>query len=64
MNHKVDGVVLAPLGQIWKCLACGKVSRSQYGFDSERRNVASPGWGASCVLNSVLIEDLDDEGVT
>jgi hypothetical protein len=38
----------------WVCGACGKQSRSRYGFDAKENNVASPGWDEACVLNAVL----------
>lgn len=59
------GTDLVPEGQIWICGACGKKSRTLYGFvndgtahgsdfapDGER--VAERGWDESCMLNAVL----------
>ena len=52
------GTTLAPAGQVWVCLACGKRSRTKYGFDADdvRQNI-DPGWDESCMLNSVLCHD-------
>lgn len=44
----------APEGQVWVCGACGKTSRTRYGFDATNVRVASPGWDESCMLNAVL----------
>ncbi len=61
----LKGTDLAATGQVWVCGACGKTSRTRYGFiddgtgrgadytpDGER--VAAPGWDESCMLNAVL----------
>lgn len=53
----MDGTELAPEGQAWVCLACGKTSRSRFGLDKGNKNVAMKGWDASCVLNSQLIQE-------
>lgn len=42
--------IIAPEGEVWVCLACGKMSRDKYGFDPITR-----GWDESCMLNSALI---------
>lgn len=49
-----DGTTLAPEGYIWICLACGKTSKSKYGFDQDHKPVAMRGWDVSCSLNSQL----------
>lgn len=36
-------------GQVWVCLACGKMSQDRYG-----ELKISPGWDESCMLNSKL----------
>lgn len=41
---------IAPIGKIWMCMACGKVSKDLYGD-------TTPWWDASCVLNSVLVDE-------
>ena len=46
-------------GNVFVCLACGKRSRSRYGFQPvgegllrrEVRDSISPGWDESCMLN-------------
>jgi hypothetical protein len=48
------GTDLAPDDQVWVCSACGKTSRSKYGFDAMNRQCADRGWDESCMLNSVL----------
>jgi hypothetical protein len=40
---------IAPEGQVFVCLACGKRSRDKYGD-----KVIDRGWDVSCVLNSKL----------
>ena len=62
-----DGTTPAPEGQVWICGACGKKSRTMYGFDAENKSTAiDRGWDESCMLNAVLCySDLraDDKGV-
>lgn len=53
MNN--DGTTLAPEGHLWVCLACGKTSKTRFGFDESNARVAMRGWDASCVMNSELI---------
>lgn len=61
----MKGTDLAPPGQVWRCAACGKRSRTRYGFvdDGTTRGsdylpdgtrVADPGWDESCMLNARL----------
>lgn len=52
-----DGTTLAPEGHIWVCLACGKTSKTQFGFDKDNQNVAMQGWDESCMLNARLIPE-------
>jgi len=53
-----DGMTPAPKGTIWICGACGKRSRTRFGFDKEgRRASVSAGWDESCMLNAVLCHD-------
>ena len=40
---------VAPDGQIFVCVACGKWSKDRYGDQKIDR-----GWDVSCVMNSVL----------
>lgn len=62
------GTTLAPTGQVWVCGACGKRSRTRYGFvdDGTLRGgdylpdgsrVADSGWDESCMLNASLVAD-------
>lgn len=58
---ELKGTELAPEGQIWVCAACGKTSRTKYGFlengartDEKGQCVSSYGWDESCMMNSVL----------
>lgn len=53
------GTELAPEGQVWVCFACGKTSRTHFGFDEHNKNVADAGWDGSCMLNSELIPEAD-----
>ncbi len=63
----MKGTDLAPEGKVWVCRACGKTSRTQFGFvdDGTSRGgdylpdgsrVAVPGWDESCMLNAELRE--------
>ena len=52
-----EGVALAPEGKTWVCQACGKTSRSRYGFDAAEKSVAMGGWDESCMLNCSLFDD-------
>lgn len=56
-----EGTALCSEGTIWVCGACGRQSKTRYGFlvggstalpDGTR--IASQGWDASCMLNAVL----------
>lgn len=40
---------IAPEGQIFVCVACGKRSKDSYGYQK-----IDQGWDESCMLNSVL----------
>lgn len=42
----------APVGHIWKCMACGKTAEDQYGYFGKN----SAGWDESCVLNCVAVK--------
>lgn len=42
----------APAGQVFVCVACGKLSRDRYGY----RKI-SPGWDESCMLNSEMFSE-------
>jgi hypothetical protein len=59
----MKGTELAPEGKLWVCMACGKVSRTRYGFlegDAQRMpdgtRVASRGWDESCMMNAELVD--------
>lgn len=43
-------------GSMWRCAACGKVSKDRYGL--EKTDLDSPGWDESCMLNAVLIDSV------
>lgn len=49
-----DGTTPAPDDQVWVCRACGKTSRTQYGFDANNQDCSDRGWDESCMLNAVL----------
>ena len=55
----LNGTDLAPEGHIYVCAACGKTSKSRYGFDDHDRSVASHGWDESCMLNCALFREAD-----
>jgi hypothetical protein len=50
----LEGTVEAPDNMVWVCGACGKTSRTRYGFDKQNKNVCDRGWDASCMCNAVL----------
>ncbi len=52
-----EGTAVAPEGQTWVCQACGKTSRSRYGFDAANKSVAMRGWDEICMMNASLFED-------
>ena len=52
---------IAPEGFVWVCGACGKRSKTKYGFDNNNaRTNIDYGWDESCMMNAVLceVEDL------
>lgn len=54
----MKGTDRTPDGQVWICYACGKKSRTRYGFDATgARASISPGWDESCMMNAVLVYD-------
>lgn len=48
---------MAPDGQVYVCGACGKISRTRYGFDDDDKNVCQPGWDESCMLHAILCHE-------
>lgn len=52
--EKSVGNKVAPVGQVYVCLACGKRSRDKYGNQS-----ISYGWDASCMLNCDVFNEED-----
>lgn len=42
----------APLGSLWVCMMCGKISDNKYWI----REAGSHGWDGSCMMNSRLFE--------
>jgi hypothetical protein len=56
-------VALANLAEVWVCLACGKLSRTQTGFD---RQAIHYGWDSSCFSHAVRVRTarliLDERG--
>lgn len=58
---------IAPEGKMFQCMACGKVSKTRYGFYSDGSGrglntmpdgtaVATRGWDESCMLNCELVD--------
>ncbi len=72
---KVKGTDLAPDGQVWVCGACGKRSRTRYGFVSrtptpdnpytwtnflpDGSRVSAGGYDESCMMHAVLCYDTE-----
>lgn len=60
-NEARHGTTLAPEGQVWVCGACGKRSRTRYGWDAEGKNAfVDHGWDVSCAMHAVLCHDTVD----
>lgn len=55
----MDGTKLAPEGQTWVCLACGKTSRTRNGWDESGKRVSSYGYDESCMLHAKLFLKTD-----
>lgn len=53
-KYQENGTLEAPDNMVWVCGACGKTSRTRYGFDADNKNVCDRGWDASCMANAVL----------
>lgn len=52
------GTDMPPQGTIFICAACGKRSRTRFGFDGQNLRVGpSQGWDESCMLNAVLVQE-------
>ena len=51
-----EGTAVVPTSLLWVCGACGKRSRTRYGFDKDNRRVCDWGWDESCMLNAVLCD--------
>lgn len=48
-DPRYEGNYVAPEGQIWRCGACGRLSRDRYG-----NQALSASWDESCFMNAVL----------
>jgi hypothetical protein len=52
---------IAPKGELYVCLMCGKISKDKYGNEAINR-----GWDVSCMLNCALVKEthihLDPDG--
>jgi hypothetical protein len=46
-NAAFEAGCIAPEGSMWRCLACGRISKNRMGGDTT-------GWDESCFLNSEL----------
>lgn len=55
-----DGTELCPDGTRWVCGACGKTSRTRYGWTHPggdklvTERACDDGWDSSCMMNAVL----------
>lgn len=56
MAEPNEGTKLCAEDDIWVCGACGKTSRTQYGFDEANVSTAMRGWDESCMLNAILVK--------
>jgi len=59
MPVPMSGTTPASDDKEWVCTVCRKKSRTQYGFDSTGKSVASEGWDESCMLNAVLVDKVE-----
>jgi len=55
VKSEFEGTTPAPDGWEWICRACGKRSRTRYGFTANDQRCAEPGWDEACMLNSELV---------
>jgi hypothetical protein len=53
--EKLDTKLIAPEGQVWLCMSCGKIAKYRYGYVPGYP--CSRGWDESCVLNSDLVAE-------
>jgi hypothetical protein len=49
-----SGTTEVPDNMVWVCRACGRTSRTRYGFNENRERVCDRGYDESCMVNSVL----------
>jgi len=56
---KLKGTDIAPDDCVFVCFACGKISRSRYGFDINNKKVCMFGWDESCMMNCDLFKKTD-----
>jgi hypothetical protein len=56
------GTIPCSEDETWICMACGKKSRTKYGFDENNISCCDHGWDVSCAMNAELIkkEELKD----
>ena len=59
-NTLPSGTELAPHGKVWVCQACGKRSRTRYGFDTKKNRVCDHGWDESCMMNCELVTNVNE----
>lgn len=52
----VKGTIKCADDETWICMACGKMSRTKYGFDEDGKNCCDHRWDVSCSMNSMLIK--------
>ena len=45
---------IAPVGTVYVCAACGKTSKTAYGFYPDGTPAADQGWDGSCMLHAIL----------
>lgn len=48
------GTKLVPADCVYVCCACGKLSKTRYGFDDKHQSQATIGWDVSCSMNASL----------
>ena len=51
-----EGTEVAEAGKIWVCTACGKLSKTRYGFTADNKNCCERGYDESCMLASCLVD--------
>lgn len=57
-DKTLKGTDLAPPGFVFQCQACGKKSKSRYGWDKDGKNTKiDQDYDSSCFLHAYLVKE-------